>query len=221
MVRKSKTINIASIIAFIIGGSIAFYVTIAIPAETPTTLWFVFLSGALVICAMILPGISGAFILLLIGKYEFILNALKDLKISIIALFGLGCIVGLLTFSRFLSFILNKYHDFTIALLTGFMVGSLNKVWPWKKTIDTFINRHGVKKPLIQSNISPLNYHDITGNTPYLFESIALAIFGFVLVYGIEKFEITSDGIKYKNNRYTKRYGRELKEAQQHLSSKE
>ena len=127
---------------------------------------------------MILPGISGSFILLLLGKYEFIMNAVKSLDITIIIVFACGAAIGLVLFSNILSYLLHKFHDITIATLTGFMLGSLNKVWPWKKTLETFVDSHGTIKPLIEQNILP----DV-----YVWQAVILMIAGFLLVYIIEK----------------------------------
>ena len=104
------------------------------PAQTPESLWFVFLSGMVAICAMILPGISGAFILVLLGKYQFILNALTSLNLPVILVFMLGAATGIIAFSNVLRWLLNHYHDLTVAALMGFMIGSLREVWPWKET---------------------------------------------------------------------------------------
>ncbi|WP_455496604.1 DUF368 domain-containing protein [Coprobacter sp.] len=165
-------------LSFIIGALMAYYITVATPSQTPETLPFIFLCGAIAICAMILPGISGSFILLLLGKYEFIMNAVKSLDITIIIVFACGAAIGLVLFSNVLSFLLRKFHDITIALLTGFMLGSLNKVWPWKETLETFIDSHGIAKPLVEQNILP---------NIYIWQAIALMIVGFLLVYVIEK----------------------------------
>lgn len=127
---------------------------------------------------MILPGISGSFILLLLGKYEFIMNAVKSLDITIIIVFACGAAIGLVLFSNVLSFLLRNFMILTIALLTGFMLGSLNKVWPWKETLETFIDSHGIAKPLVEQNILP---------NIYIWQAIALMIVGFLLVYVIEK----------------------------------
>ena len=117
---------------------------------------------------MILPGISGSFLLVLLAKYEFILNAVKELRLDVIAVFGVGCVVGILSFSRVLKWALKNYPDATVALLTGFMVGSLNKVWPWKQTIETYTDRHGEVKPLVQQTVSPENYESLTGQESFL-----------------------------------------------------
>lgn len=186
--KKITEWKLRSFIALILGIGIAYMVTIVTPAETTNAYWFLFLSGALAICAMILPGISGAFILLLLGKYEFILNALSNLKLDIIATVGIGAAVGLLSFSNLLSWLLNKYHNMTIALLSGFMIGSLNKVWPWKETISTFTDRHGVEKALIQENILPHTFENISGQNANLLFAIGLAILGFILIMIMDKY---------------------------------
>ena len=172
----------------LIGAALAYYVTVATPTQTPESYWFIFLSGAIAICAMILPGISGSFLLVLLAKYEFILNAVKELRAGVILVFGLGCVVGILSFSHVLNWALKNYHSATIALLTGFMVGSLNKVWPWKQTLETYTDRHGEVKPLVQENVLPGAYESLTGQESYFPYAIALAIFGFLLVYFIDRF---------------------------------
>ncbi len=176
--------NITTVVSLIAGIAVAYYITVITPAETPTDWWFVFLSGAIAICAMILPGISGSFILLLLGKYSYIIGAISDLKIGIMGIFLAGAAVGIVGFSNVLSWLLKKYHSQTIAILAGFMVGSLNKVWPWKNTLETFINSHGIEKPLIQENVLPGNY----SAEPYLLAAILLAVIGFILIFVVEKF---------------------------------
>ena len=178
--------DINNIISLIIGSSIAFYITILNPMQNPDALWFVFLSGSIAICAMILPGISGSFILLLLGSYEFILVAIKDFKLDVITIFGVGCITGLLAFSKLLNWRFKKYHDITIALLTGFLIGSLNKIWPWKETIQTRINSHGEIVPFIQSNVLPSNFEGDSN----IIEVIFLSLIGIVIIYLLERFSI-------------------------------
>lgn len=172
----------------LLGAAIAYFVTVATPTQTPEAYWFIFLSGAIAICAMILPGISGSFLLVLLAKYEFILNAVKELQVSVVAVFGAGCLVGILSFSHLLNWALKNYHNATVALLTGFMVGSLNKVWPWKQTLETYTDRHGEVKPLVQQNISPATFEALTGQPSFLIYGVMLALFGFALVYLIDHF---------------------------------
>ena len=179
--------NYPVLVSAFIGTAIAYIITLISPAETPVAGWFIFLSGAVAICAMILPGISGSFILLLMGKYTFILSALKDLNIPVIAIFSAGCISGLLGFSHLLSWMFLKYRDITISLLAGFMLGSLNKVWPWKKIIQWRINSKGEQVPFIEENIMPGTYEQLYHQPSSLTFAILLFAGGFLLIYLLEK----------------------------------
>lgn len=171
-------------IAVAVGAVAAWLITGLIPVDTPETWWFVLLCGMIAICAMILPGISGAFLLLILGKYEYITGAIKnpfDLgSISIIAVFLVGCTVGIMGFSRVLHWLLQRKHDLTIALLTGFMIGAMRKVWPWKETLETTIIR-GKEYVLREANVLP----DVT--EPGFFIAIALMAAGFVFVLVLER----------------------------------
>ncbi|GAB4478676.1 MAG: DUF368 domain-containing protein [Anaerolineales bacterium] len=158
----------------LLGAVFMFSLVGSIPVETPHTPFFVFLSGAIAISAMILPGISGAFILVLLGKYRYILSALIYLDFLVIALFLVGCAFGLLGFSRLLRWLITRFHDPTVAILTGLMVGSLRKVWPWQVPIAQ--DSAFTKLALPQS----FSLYDGL--------AILLVFLGFVLVLGIEKF---------------------------------
>jgi len=186
VLRRIKKWNLLDAIAVIFGTLIAYIITELTPAETPEAWWFIFFSGVIAICAMILPGISGAFILLLLGKYEYILGALKDFQFDVILIFIVGCIVGLLSFVRLISLILNRYHDMAIALLSGFMIGSLNKIWPWKIYTYFRIDSHGDQKPINFQNLLPGEYYEITGQDPQLLQAILFMAIGFLLVLAIE-----------------------------------
>lgn len=175
-----------TVIALIIGAAVAYVITILSPSETPNAWWFIILSGAIAICAMILPGISGAFILLLMGKYAYILGAVSDLQFGILLLFAFGAVTGIVSFSHLLSWLLKKHHTATVATLTGFMVGSLNKVWPWKETLETYTDSHGAVHPLVEANINPAAFEQLTGTPSFLWQAILLCIFGFVLIFGLE-----------------------------------
>ena len=144
------------------------------------------LSGAIAICAMILPGISGAFILLLLGKYQYIMQAVGDLNIPVIVVFVIGAAAGIISFSHLLSWLLKHWHDVTVAVLMGFMIGSLNKVWPWKEVVETYLDSHGTLQPLIERNVLPATFEQITGRPALLTEAILLCIIGFLTIYGIE-----------------------------------
>ena len=175
--------NWKTVLSFIVGAVAAYYITIATPAETPTNLFFIFLCGAIAICAMILPGISGSFILVLLGKYFYIMEAVKTFNIPVMLVFICGAAIGITSFSRILSYALRKFHDITIAVLGGFMLGSLNKVWPWKKVLETYTDSHGEIKPLVETNIFP---DHLVG------EAIGLMLLGFFLVYFLEKLSMKS-----------------------------
>jgi len=164
---------------------LAYSITIVKPMVVgdDASLLFLFLSGALAICAMILPGISGAFILVLLGAYETILNAVHARDLQTIAVVGLGTIFGLLCFSRVLKWLFNNYKNITLAGLTGFILGSLNKIWPWKETLTTRVNSKGITVPVLQNSILPSNYQ----GDAQLILAIILAVVGFSLLIGLEK----------------------------------
>ena len=167
--------NLKTIPTFVAGAAIAYYITVATPADTPSNLLFIFCCGAIAICAMILPGISGSFILVLLGKYFYIMDAVKTFDLVILAVFGAGAFIGITTFSRVLSFTLKRFRNMTLAMLTGFMLGSLNKVWPWKESTEMTINGETFTA---ESNILP---------NVYVMEAFGLMVIGFASVYVLEK----------------------------------
>lgn len=180
--KMVKKWNFGSIVSLLIGTVIIYWVTGISPAATTTAPWFVFVSGMLAICAMILPGISGSFILVLLGKYKYIIESLSELNFTVIITFAAGCLVGILSFSHFLSYMLKKHHDLTIALLTGFMIGSLNKIWPWKKTLEWGLDRHGEKVALSEKNLLP---HQFEGDS-LLMMAIISALIGAAVIILLE-----------------------------------
>ncbi|PWH14072.1 MAG: DUF368 domain-containing protein [Anaerolineae bacterium] len=165
--------SLALVILLLLAAGLTFYVVGLLPLETPHTPVLLFLSGAIAICAMILPGISGAFILVLLGKYSYVLGALIRLDIFILLIFAAGCLVGLLSFSRLLRWLLARFHDPTMAALTGLMIGSLRKVWPWQAPLSE------------SSNVMALTLPQ--GLTLYDALALLLMITGFFLVWRIEK----------------------------------
>ncbi len=184
--KNIKGWSVGLILSLLIGTITGYLITILSPAETPETVLYIFASGMIAICAMILPGISGSFILLILGKYDFILKALKEFNIWVILTFVSGCLIGLLAFSHVIHWLLRKYHTITMAFLTGIMLGSLNKVWPWKQILTTYTDRHGEVKALTEANVLPQNYEALTGNEAHLLMSVIFAFVGFVLVYVID-----------------------------------
>ena len=159
----------------------AYWLVGLVPTETPTDWWFVFLSGVIAICAMILPGISGSFILVLLGKYEYILGAVNNRDFLTLGIFALGAVIGITSFAQLLSWLFKKHHNLTIAMLTGLMLGSLRKIWPWKETLAFMTDRHGAQVPIEQINVLPAAF------TTEVAAAIGLAILGFAIVFTIER----------------------------------
>jgi putative membrane protein len=179
--------NFEAFLILIIGAVLAYFITTLNPlvSENSSSL-FVFLAGAIAICAMILPGISGSFILVLLGAYKPVLEAINNRDFKTILVFMAGAIVGLLAFSRVLKWLFKNHKNLTLALLTGFIIGSLNKIWPWKETLTWRINSRGVEVPFNQQSISPFSFDE----DPQLIMAIAFAVLGFVLILGMEKLAI-------------------------------
>lgn len=186
IIRSSDKFGVKGWISFIVGVLVAFFITSVSPVKTTEALWFVFLSGSIGICAMILPGISGAFILLLLGKYLYIMTAVTEFNLPVILVFVAGAAIGLILFSNFLSWLLNHYHTLTIALLAGFMIGSLNKVWPWKIVKTWAEGSHGDMVPVTEQNVLPATYADVTGLDSTVFAAITLFLIGIFLLITIE-----------------------------------
>jgi len=168
--------------AMTIGAVGAYLITTLNPSETSDTNLFLFFAGALAICAMILPGISGAFILVIIGAYEPVLEAINTRDFKTILIIGAGAIVGLLSFSKLLKWLFETYHRFTLAVITGFMIGSLNKIWPWKIVLSSRTNSKGEQVPLNEESISPFNFD----GDPQLLQAIGLMVFGFLIILILE-----------------------------------
>lgn len=185
------------IIFLIIGIAISYYITIARPVSSPESYWYLFLSGFIAIIAMILPGISGAFILLLMGSYETVIGTINTFREGLtsanseiliqallkLGVFAIGAIIGLKSFSKILHWMFEHHKNTTLSLLVGFMIGSLNKVWPWKQVLETRINSHGEVVPYIDKSILPQNFN----GDPQIYMAVVLAILGFVLIFGMEK----------------------------------
>ncbi len=198
-------------LALAIGTIVAYYITLATPADGTDNLFYLFVCGSIAIIAMILPGISGSFILLLMGAYLTMMqtisnfvSALRQFSIELLLahgmplfVFALGCITGLLLFSRVLKWMFHRAHDLTVAVLTGFLIGSLNKVWPWKEVLEYFVKHPGTQKekmvPVIERNVWPQNYSEITGEPNHMMLALITCAFGFILVYGLNRFAPKSE----------------------------
>ena len=179
-----------SFLCLILGAILAFYITTLNPmVSANSSPWFLFLVGMIAICAMILPGISGSFILVLLGAYKPVLNALNTKDFVSIIIFLVGAILGLLSFSRILKWLFSTYKNYTLATLTGFIIGSLNKIWPWKETISWRTNSKGIEVPFNTASVSPFSFE---GDNQLLI-SIFLMLIGFGLIILLEKLAIKKD----------------------------
>ena len=171
-----------TVIILILGAAIAYFITTLPASENATSLPYLFISGALAVCAMILPGISGAFILVLLGSYKTILDAVHERNVQVVLTVAIGAIFGLLSFAKLLKWMFSHYKNLTLALLTGFILGSLNKIWPWKLVLETKIIGDKII-PLKEQNVSPFNFE----GDPQLMFAIIAAIIGFSLIFILEK----------------------------------
>ncbi|TBU94747.1 polyprenyl-phosphate transporter [Phytopseudomonas dryadis] len=174
------------LVGFALGLCLALWITLAVPLQLSADPLVLFFAGAIAISAMILPGISGSFILVLLGLYPVILGAVKNLDLGVLAIFCAGCVLGLLSFSKLLSWLLANMRDLTMAFLAGLMLGSLAKVWPWKQTLSWQTNRHGEAFPLVQENLLPWQFAATSGEDAQLLLALSLACCAIVLVLGVE-----------------------------------
>ncbi len=177
-IESWRTLTWCSLVAGLAG----IYVLVGlVPGATPNDLWFLFVSGAVAICAMILPGISGSFILVLMGKYQYILEAVNERNLLVLFIVAAGACVGLAAFSRLLGWLLHRYHDYMVAFLTGLMLGSLRKIWPFKETLESIVGSGGEVIPMVQENILPTQW---TGEVTF---AIGLAVVGFLIVLVLDR----------------------------------
>jgi len=178
--RVIKQWRISTIVAIVVGTIIAYGFFGVIPVSTPNAPWFIFGSGFIAICAMILPGISGAYVLVLLGKYHYILEALNNKDFFTLFIIGAGSLVGLISFAQILGWLLKRYHDLIMAILIGLMCGSLRKIWPWKETVTTFIDSHGNEIPSLQSNIIPSSF------TSEVIYALLFMLIGILVIWSLD-----------------------------------
>ena len=186
VLREVEKWKASYFILFAVGVAVGFLITILSPAETPEDLWFIFFSGAIAISAMMLPGISGSFILLILGKYQYMLTALTEGNIPVILTFISGALIGIILFSHFLSWLLKNYHAITIFFLSGVMFGSLNKIWPWKTVVETAVKSNGEVVPIVENNILPATYTELTGEPSYILYATIMFAVGLSIIFVID-----------------------------------
>ena len=188
IIYVAKQINkwrLGTIVLLIAGALTAYFITTLTPQDANPSYPYVFISGALAICAMILPGISGSFILLLLGMYKPVLDAIHEKNVLLIITLMSGAIVGLLSFSRILKWLFDHYENLTLAVLTGFILGSLNKIWPWKEILESeMIN--GKLKILKEKSVLPGSYD----GDPQVLWALLLALSGFLFIILLEKLAV-------------------------------
>lgn len=173
----------AASVVMLLGGALLAYIVVSLPVSENSFGWpYLFLSGALAVCAMILPGISGAFILVLLGSYQTILTAVHQRDLEVLAITAVGAVFGLLSFARLLKWMFARFENATLALLTGFIMGSLAKIWPWKHVLET--RRFEEKTNVVrEASVWPWHYE----GDPQTGWAIALALMGFSLIFVLEK----------------------------------
>lgn len=168
------------------GAVLAWWVTGLTPGQAPVNSLTLFGAGSLAISAMLLPGISGSFILLLLGMYTPVLSAIDERALADLGVFAVGCLAGLLAFARLLSALMRHFPDRMLALLTGVMLGALNAVWPWKQTMGWRLNSDGERVPLVQENLLPGDFGAVTGEPVFLEAALMAALIGVILVLGLD-----------------------------------
>jgi putative membrane protein len=181
--RMISRLNIVNILFYLTGIGIAVWIALMDVGRENDSTAYLFICGIVAICAMILPGISGSFILLIMGNYQLVMiDAVNDLNIKILIPVAVGSVAGLLGFSHLLSWVYKKFRDQTTAILSGFILGSLWILWPWKHILSTYTDRHGEVLPLKQENVLPGSFEQLTGNDSFLIPAIILAIAGILVI---------------------------------------
>ncbi|WP_228260628.1 DUF368 domain-containing protein [Marinobacter confluentis] len=184
--RQVRSPRAVLLVPFVLGVVFAWWVGGLSGTPLEPSLPMFFGAGAVAICAMILPGISGSFILVILGMYAPVLDAIRAPDLAILAVFAVGCLIGLLSVARLITWAFSRFHDLVLALLIGFMVGALDKVWPWKETLTWRTNSSGEEVPLNEASISPLSYAEQAGQDPQLILAGLFALLGLVMVLAIE-----------------------------------
>lgn len=187
MFKQVEFWKVSRFAAVLAGIGFAYSITVLQPLNLEPTSINILLAGSIAICAMILPGISGSFILLMLGMYTPILAAAKSFDIVTLGTFAAGCAIGILTFSHVLTWVLKHYRDIALTFLTGLMIGTLGKVWPWKETLTWRTNSKGLDVPLLERNLSPFDFEQVTGQPALLAYAVVAMLAAIVLIVVLEK----------------------------------
>ena len=191
LLRQYRFAHWREYLLFVTGIAIAWGISVAPSVQLEGTLATMFFAGSIALCAMILPGISGSFILMLLGLYPVFIGAIAELQLDILMVFGLGGIIGLAVFSRVLSWLLAHYEVPVIAMMCGFLVGSLNIIWPWKQVLESVVSHSGKTIVLSAQNLWPSQYTQLVGMDAQTLLSVTAMLAGLILV-----------GLEYVGSRY-------------------
>jgi putative membrane protein len=186
--RRLLPLSVESGLAFVVGVAVGMVVVRIIPFEAEISGFTLFAGGCIAVCAWILPGLSGSFLLLVLGLYQTVIAAIKNFELLTLGYLGLGCVVGLMCFSRILTVLLARFYDVTVALLVGFMLGSLTKIWPWKHTTSYQIKHDGGQIPVVQEPVLPGAYEQLTGGDPEVVLALAALVTGVFVIFLMDRF---------------------------------
>lgn len=187
LLRKITRWTPGTALTLVAGLAFSYGVTLFPPVHTPQNLMLSFLSGVVVGGTFVLPGVSGAFILMFFEKYQYILASFGSLDFAVIIVFIGGSILGLIIFARFVANLLSHYFNATVALFAGLMIGALNKIWPWREVIEYATTVEGIRIPAFDKSILPWRYLESTGKDPQVFYAILMMALGVLMVVMIEK----------------------------------
>ena len=187
LLRKITRWPPAVALLLIAGLSLSYFITRSAPITTPDTPFLGFFAGIVASITLVVPGVSGAFILMIFGKYQYILTSFDSLEIDVIILFIAGGILGITVMARFIATLLTHYFNTTVALFAGLMIGSLNKIWPWREVLEYTTTLQGKRVPTFDKSILPWRYLEITGKDPQVFYAILMMASGVFMVVIIEK----------------------------------
>ena len=197
--RLLLPLYVESGLALGVGVAVGMLVVRVIPFEAESSGFVLFAGGCVAVCAWILPGLSGSFVLLVFGLYQTVIAAIKNFELLTLSYVGLGCVVGLMVFSRTLTVLLARFHNETLALLVGFMLGSLTKIWPWKYTTSYQVKSDGGQIPLVQEPVLPGAYEQLTGGDPEVMLALAALAAGFIVIFLMDRFAFLKESNAEKN----------------------
>jgi putative membrane protein len=186
LLRQNPPATMSGKLLFLLGILVAYGISISPSVVLEGTVITMFFAGAIALCAMILPGISGSFILVLLGLYPVFISAIANLQIDILLAFAMGGLIGLMLFSRFLSWLLSRFQTALIAVMCGFLVGSLSIIWPWKNTLSEGIIGAGEAPVTVTENVFPSQFLEVTGQDPQTLLCLFVFFIGFVMVLSVE-----------------------------------